>query len=126
MHIRTKRYNDPIEKDDGYRLLVCRYRPRGVRKEDETWDAWCADLGPSRALHADYYGKHGPPIAWSEYRKRYLDEIRSQLPLLVDLARRAKAGETITLLCSSACTDPLRCHRTLLRDVIERSATSES
>jgi len=126
MHIKTKRYNDPIEKDDGYRLLVCRYRPRGVRKEDETWDAWCADLGPSRALHADYYGKHGPPIAWSEYRRRYLEEIRSQSTLLVDLARRAKAGEAITLLCSSACTDPGRCHRTLLRDVIERAATRES
>jgi uncharacterized protein YeaO (DUF488 family) len=122
MHIKTKRYNDPIDKDDGYRLLVCRYRPRGVRKADETWDAWCADLAPSRALHADYYGKHGPPIAWGEYRRRYLEEVRSQLPLLVDLARRAKAGETITLLCSSACTDPNRCHRTLLRDVIERAA----
>ena len=27
-------------------------------------------------------------------------------------------GETITLLCSSACTDPARCHRTLLAGLV--------
>jgi hypothetical protein len=36
-----------------------------------------------------------------------------------DLARRVAAGETITLLCSSACTDPKRCHRTLLEQLAE-------
>jgi hypothetical protein len=35
------------------------------------------------------------------------------------LARRVAAGETITLLCSSACTNPERCHRTLLKKLIE-------
>src|SRR5262245_17523063 len=53
--IKTKRWNDPEEPDDGYRLLVCRYRPRGVRREDERWDAWLPQLGPSRELHAAAY-----------------------------------------------------------------------
>src|SRR6185436_10951728 len=90
------------------------------RKHDETWSAWHPELGPSRALHADYYGKGGPPIGWPEYRRRYLKEIEGQSELIGELARRARAGETITLLCSSACTDPARCHRTLLRRRIER------
>ncbi len=120
MPLKTKRWNDPPEAGDGFRLLICRYRPRGVRKEDEAWDAWQPDLGPSRALHADYYGKHGPPIAWEEYRRRYLEEMARQKDAIAALARRLRAGETITLLCSSACADPARCHRTLLKELIER------
>ena len=61
--IRTRRYNDPALPDDGFRLLVTRYRPRGVKKEDETWDAWDPALGPSKELHAAAYGKSGEPIA---------------------------------------------------------------
>lgn len=122
MPIKTKRWNDPIEKDDGFRLLICRYRPRGVRKEDETWDGWLKDLGPSRALHADYYGKNGAPIGWDEYRKRYLEEMKSQEEYLDELASMVKEGKTITLLCSSACVDADLCHRTLLKGLIERRA----
>lgn len=116
--IKTKRWNDPIEKDDGFRLLVCRYRPRGIRKEDETWDEWCKDLGPSKQLHGDWYGKNGPPIGWHEYRRRYVKEMKQQRERIADLARRARAGEQITLLCSSACTDDKHCHRTLLQKLI--------
>lgn len=122
MRIKTKRWNDPIEPDDGFRLLVCRYRPRGVRKEDGTWHAWQPNLGPSRALHADFYGKNGPPIAWTEFTTRYLREIEGQARTLDDLAHRAERGEIITLLCSSACTNEKRCHRSLLRERIERTA----
>jgi hypothetical protein len=35
------------------------------------------------------------------------------------LAGRVRAGETVTLLCSSACTDPAHCHRTLLKALID-------
>jgi uncharacterized protein YeaO (DUF488 family) len=119
MPIKTKRWCDKAEKGDGYRLLICRYRPRGVRKEDETWDGSCTQLAPSKELHADYYGKHGPPISWEEYRKRYLDEMKGQDELIDELAKLAAEGKTITLLCSSACTDETHCHRTLLKQLIE-------
>src|SRR5947209_15094910 len=70
MPIKTKRWDDPREADDGFRLLTCRYRPRALPKKDETWDSWCKDLGPSKELHADFYGKHGEPIGWEEYQRR--------------------------------------------------------
>jgi uncharacterized protein YeaO (DUF488 family) len=38
-----------------------------VRKEAETWDAWAANLGPSRELNAALYGKNGAPIDWFEF-----------------------------------------------------------
>ena len=119
MSIKTKRWNDPAEADDGFRLLICRYRPRGVRKEDETWDSWCKDLGPSRELHADYYGKNGEPIDWDTYRRRYLDEMKGQQDYIGQLASLVAEGKTVTLLCSSACIDAERCHRTLLKGLIE-------
>jgi uncharacterized protein YeaO (DUF488 family) len=120
--LKTKRWNDPREPGDGYRLLICAYRPRGVPKSDETWDAWCSDLGPSRQLHADFYGKNGAPIEWDEYRRRYLEEMTHETPtgLIAELAELLAGGAQITLLCSSACTDESHCHRTLLRELIER------
>jgi uncharacterized protein YeaO (DUF488 family) len=122
MPIKTKRWNDPAEADDGFRLLICRYRPRGVRKEDETWHTWCPELGPSRELHGDYYGKHGEPIGWDIYRRRYLAEMKAQSELIEELALLHKEGKQITLLCSSACVDSAHCHRTLLKELIEAAA----
>ena len=119
MPIRTRRWNDPADKGDGFRLLICRYRPRGVRKQDETWDAWWKEFGPSRELHAAFYGKHGPPIGWEEYSRRYLEEMGAQEGLIDELAALVREGKTITLLCSSACEDESHCHRTLLRELIE-------
>jgi uncharacterized protein YeaO (DUF488 family) len=103
MPIKTKCWDERADDGDGFRLLICRYRPRAVRKEDETWDDWKKDLGPSKELHAAFYGKNDQmPIGWNEYRKRYLKEMEQQQELIQQLADRAAAGETITLLCSSA------------------------
>ena len=44
MPVKTKRWNDPVEQDDGARILICRYRPRGFRKDKETWKEWRKDL----------------------------------------------------------------------------------
>lgn len=122
MSIRTKRWNDPVEPDDGYRVLVSRYRPRGVRREGEPWDAWVPELGPSIDLHADVYGKNGPAISWDEYVVRYRREMERPTFWIRGLAERLARGEALTLLCSSACVDPERCHRTLLRQILEDAA----
>jgi uncharacterized protein YeaO (DUF488 family) len=120
--IRTRRWNDPPEPGDGFRLLVARYRPRGVKKEDETWDAWDPALAPSKELHAAYYGKTGEAIGWDEYCSRFLAEMEDQDFRLRALTNRHAEGETITLLCSSHCVDETQCHRTLLKQLIEARA----
>jgi uncharacterized protein YeaO (DUF488 family) len=121
--VRTKRWNDPSEPEDGYRLLVCRYRPRGVAKEGEPWDAWCNALSPSVELHAAAYGKDGEPkIAWPDYERRFLEEMTRQKFWIEGFAARLRKGETITVLCSSACVDPARCHRTIVKRLLEDAA----
>jgi uncharacterized protein YeaO (DUF488 family) len=122
--IKTRRWNDPSEADDGLRILVCRYRPRGVAKAEETWDIWEPNLGPSRELHAAVYGKGVLPIPWEVYRRRYLLEMRDQKAKIEELARKVVEGNTITLLCSSSCERESRCHRSLLRGLIASHATS--
>jgi uncharacterized protein YeaO (DUF488 family) len=120
--LRTRRWNDPGEDDDGARILVTRFRPRGVKKADETWDEWWPALGPSAGLHAAVYGKDQPAIGWTEYRQRFLEEIsgaRGRFHLAA-LIGRLEAGENLTLLCSSACTDPSRCHRSVLAELVAR------
>ena len=130
MPVRTKRWNDPPGADDGLRLLVCRLRPRGVPARSQPWDDWWPDLGPSRTLLDAFHGKPAAaktdeetvttPLPWAAYVPRYLDEMRgsAQLWRIRALAQRVAAGQTVTLLCSSACVDPERCHRTLLARLI--------
>lgn len=122
MPVRTKRWNDAREPDDGFRVLVTRFRPRGLKRADETWDEWWPELAPSRALLAAFQGKAGPPIDFAAYTPRYHQEMQGQTFRIRALADRAAAGETVTLLCSSACTDPARCHRTLLARLVEAAA----
>jgi uncharacterized protein YeaO (DUF488 family) len=122
MPIFTKRWNDPRSPEDGLRVLICRYRPRGLRKEDETWDAFCPALAPSKALHADAYGKSGEPLPFEAYRVRFEKEMEQSTFWIDGFAKRVLAGDTITLLCSSACTDLARCHRSLVKAMIEATA----
>ena len=116
--VRMRRWNDPRQEGDGLRILICRYRPRALPKADETWDVWKKQLGPSVDLHAAFYGKRGPPISWPVYRETYLREMLQQDEAIRELSERVARGETITLLCSSACTDDAKCHRSLLRGLI--------
>ena len=105
--------------EDGFRILAMRYWPRGVRRDH--FDIWHRDLAPSaKLLHwcrAQEKNSAAASAAYAvEWRARYIEEMRAQDELIVELRRRHAEGETLTLLC--ACHDPLKCHRTVLRDLI--------
>ncbi len=123
--IRTKRWNEPVEKADGTRIFVARYRPRYLRKGDEPWDERLVELAPSKELHAAWRGKRGQnPISFNEFTRRYRQEMRAQVASIRELARRVLNCETITLLCF--CKDALECHRTLLKSIVEQAASKLS
>src|SRR5258707_286045 len=113
MPILTRRWDDSKEEGDGAGILITRYRPRGLSKANETWDAWMPELGPSKELHAAVYAKVGMGLSWEAYRARYLAEMRGKHAEIVELAHRVSGGETITLLCSSQCARESRCHRSI-------------
>ena len=64
-------YDDPTP-NDGYRVLVDRFWPRGRSKDVLELDDWVRDLAPSADL-IHWYGH--VPERWPEFRKRYLAEL---------------------------------------------------
>ena len=119
--ILTKRWNDPVGPEDGTRIFVARYRPRYLKKGDETWVEWRKELAPSKELHAAWYGKGGKePIAFDEFVRRYREEMKAQQDSIRELAGRVLDCETLTLLCY--CADASRCHRTLIKNMVEMAA----
>ena len=47
MNIQCKRVYDPAEQSDGYRVLVDRLWPRGIKKTDLALDEWDKEITPS-------------------------------------------------------------------------------
>jgi uncharacterized protein YeaO (DUF488 family) len=116
MPVRAKSVYDHASPDDGERILITQYWPRGVSRARVT--TYTRVLAPSREiLHALKSGA----ISWSEYEARYLDEMRGEAAReqIAVLAQRAR-DETITLMC--VCREDAQCHRRLLRDLIEAAS----
>ena len=101
MDIRLKRAYDPPDSRDGYRLLIDRLWPRGVSREQAALDGWEKGLAPSKALR-QWFGHE--PSRFEDFRRRYLDELRSQRQLLTALRRRAREG-TLTLVYAAHDTE---------------------
>ena len=95
--IYLKRIYDKPSPKDGFRVLVDRLWPRGVKKEDAKIDLWCKDIAPSNDLRK-WFGHN--PAKWDEFRHRYFEELdnhRTELFLL-----SGKIGKTpLTLLFSA-------------------------
>jgi len=104
---------DKPSSSDGKRILVMRLWPRGVRKQ--SIDLWLRDVGTGRELIKEW--KAGK-VTWAQFEKRYNDEMKGELErkLLKEIADYARSGP-VTLLCS--CKDPSRCHRSLLKKLVE-------
>lgn len=92
----TKRAYEPYDPSDGYRVLIDRLWPRGVSKAKAHIDEWVKEIAPSKELR-EWYGHD--PAKWSEFRRRYEQELQSAeaQAVLDDLARRARRGR-VTLV----------------------------
>ena len=112
--VKTKSVYDPVEESDGQRILVSRYWPRGLSRERLSLTEHIKDVAPSVDLLRDW--KTGN-ISWSEYQKRYHQEMMAQREKIENLRERAN-NKTITLLCFER-EDNSHCHRHLLKSLIE-------
>lgn len=94
--VRLKRAYEPPESSDGYRVLVERLWPRGLRKDDAQLDAWLKEIAPSTELRI-WFGHE--PSRLREFGVRFKRELRAKeaQEKLDELARRAKR-ETVTLV----------------------------
>jgi uncharacterized protein YeaO (DUF488 family) len=97
MDVRLKRAYEPAEPADGYRVLIDRLWPRGVSRARAQIDAWDKALAPSAGLR-QWFGHD--PERFGEFRRRYIEELRSQRPRLTQLRLRAREGP-LTLVYSA-------------------------
>jgi uncharacterized protein YeaO (DUF488 family) len=94
MSVRLKRAYEQPASSDGYRVLVDRLWPRGVRREEARLDEWAKELAPSATLRRWF--AHDP-ARFGEFRRRYTAELAAQEEKLGELRRRARNG-TLTLV----------------------------
>lgn len=114
MTIRVKRVYEPKADDDGLRILVDRLWPRGVSKADLDHDAWLKDVAPSTALRK-WFGHD--PEKWSEFRRRYAQELDHDTPAVQELRRLVRQGPATLLY---AAKDEQHNHALVLRDYLSR------
>lgn len=101
MDVRLKRAYEPATPADGYRVLIDRLWPRGISRRRAALDDWEKELAPSTELR-QWFGHE--PRRFEGFRRRYIDELRSQRPRLTALRRRARDG-TLTLVYSAHDTE---------------------
>lgn len=96
--VKIKRVYDPEGETDGYRVLVDKLWPRGVKKENLHYDLWAKDITPSTPLrewfHEDQEGH------WPEFARKYAEELEKS-QAVDDFIERVKNERTITLLYAS-------------------------
>lgn len=104
-------YEKPVRRD-GYRVLVDRLWPRGIKKESAALDEWLRDIAPTTQLR-EWFAHE--PERWSAFRDRYLMELGTHAPLLDALRERA-TQQRVTLLY--AARDKKMNHAVVLEEAI--------
>jgi uncharacterized protein YeaO (DUF488 family) len=89
-------YEKPVP-EDGFRVLVERLWPRGLKKEAAALDLWLKDIAPSPELRR-WFGHD--PARWEEFCRRYRVELADR-PAAVKLLREKLREGQVTLVYSS-------------------------
>lgn len=113
-HIQIKRIYEAPSEEDGYRILVDRLWPRGVKKEKAKIDEWNKNLAPSDQLRKWFDHK---PERFKEFEKRYLEELsllKGELKKIKNLSRNS----SVTLLYGAK--DPEMNQAVVLLKILKR------
>jgi len=105
-------------------FLVTRWATRWIRKyvaQSPTWFQ-IPDLAPSVRLLTAFQRNR---IEWKEFAKRYREEMKEPKPRdLIRRLRRYAEDHDVVLVCY--CREEARCHRKLLKEIIEEDTISSN
>lgn len=98
--ISCKRIYEPYEETDGFRILVDRLWPRGIKKEKANIDLWAKEIAPSNELRKWF--SHIPE-KYAAFNKRYRKELADNPASeeFKDLCLQKIQDHAITLLYSA-------------------------
>jgi uncharacterized protein YeaO (DUF488 family) len=94
MTVRIKRIYEPAAKSDGYRILVDRLWPRGIKKADAHFDKWLKEVAPTNELRKWF--SHDPE-KWKQFITKYHSELKGS-DAFKELRSLVKEHKTVTLL----------------------------
>lgn len=126
--LRVVRLGSPRAPGEGLRIGTVRRPPRGVPKREfaarDFYDVWLPNLAPSEALlKAGQAAQDGR--AWKAFVRRYRQEM--QRPEAVRLLEvLAALSRTTNFSVGCYCADESRCHRSVLRALLEEHGASLS
>ena len=92
--INIKRIYEPYSEKDGYRILVDRLWPRGIKKETAHIDIWLKEIAPSAELRKWF---NHEPEKWKSFLLKYKAELKGSA-FLTELKTLIKKHATITFL----------------------------
>jgi uncharacterized protein YeaO (DUF488 family) len=95
--ISIKRIYDPPLNSDGFRLLVDRLWPRGIKKVEAAIDLWLKEIAPSNELRKWF---NHDPKKWPDFQQRYIQELKAK-PKLTALILEKASKQPVTLLYSA-------------------------
>ena len=110
--IHCKRVYAPPESADGYRVLVDRLWPRGIKKVDLRYDEWAKELTPSSELRTAY---HSETIDFTEFTHRYQAELAQHQQIAQTLANMSN---TMPLTLLYAAKNTQQNHALVLADYL--------
>lgn len=112
--IKIKRVYEDFEESDGYRVLVDRLWPRGMRKENLHYDLWAKDITPSSTLRKWYH--QNMDENWEAFISAYQKELDnvSDMGSYID---ELKKHPVVTLLYASK--DSTHNHAIILQSYLE-------
>ena len=122
MAIRIVQLGSDRKVDEGLRIGTVRRPPRGVPKTQYSskniYDVWFPNLSPSEELLKQYF-----PISeekqWRSFQRRFLAEMKESGPTR-DLDLLAALSHQTNFSIGCYCEDESRCHRSLLRSLLEK------
>ena len=121
MSIRIVRLGSPREKGEGLRIGTVRRPPRGVPKADfakrDFYDVWLPNLAPSAELVTQALAATDDK-EWNAFRRKYRAEMNQpDTSRVLDLLAAMSHQSAFSVGCY--CEDESRCHRSLLRELLQ-------
>ncbi|MGV3489080.1 MAG: DUF488 domain-containing protein [Tuberibacillus sp.] len=111
--LKTKRIYEGPETEDGFRVLVDRLWPRGIKKEKANIDLWLKNIAPSPELRKWFC--HDPE-KFEDFKARYLEELETdpEKHQAIALVHEKLREGNVTFVY--AAKDPVYNHAVVLKD----------
>ena len=127
MALRIVRLGTARAPDEGLRLGTVRRPPRGVPKAQlaarDFYDVWVPEAAPSEALLKAAKQSVDDEKKWKTFVRRYRGEMkRPESARLLDLLAALSYRTNLSVGCY--CEDESRCHRSILRALLEERGAS--